>query len=146
MVSCGLADARAPGTYVSRRVQRTDNLRMHIRGLQGPAQKHRQGLVGGGENLESRDDLERAAAPQMSAAARVRGLNLVAQRPGAGETHGGGVDEGILEFEIPGEQLRLQEVGVGHVAEEGSADDVGRRDVLETDCFDSHGAAVGART
>lgn len=44
---------------------------------------------------------------------------------------GGGVDEGVLEVGVAGEELRLEEARVGNVAEQGDVHAVRGRHVLE---------------
>lgn len=60
----------------------------------------------------------------------------------AARDDGGGVDEGVLEVGVAGEQLRLQERGVGHVLEEGHVGAVRRGDVLERNGFEQRHCRV----
>lgn len=52
--------------------------------------------------------------------------------------HGGGVNEGVLKVWVPAQQLRLQKLGVGDVAEEGHVHRVRAGNMLEGDSFE-HG-------
>lgn len=58
---------------------------------------------------------------------------------GIESTYRRSVDKGIFEVGISREQLLVQEARVADVAEKGEVDFVGRRHVLEHDCFERHG-------
>lgn len=51
----------------------------------------------------------------------------------------GGVDESVLEIGIAGQELGVEEVGVGDVGEESDVDEMVRREVLEGEGFDARG-------
>jgi hypothetical protein len=60
-------------------------------------------------------------------------------------TYGRGVYKGILKVGVARQKLRLQELGIGDVLEEGGEDAVRRRDMFELEGFESHGASCGLR-
>jgi hypothetical protein len=49
-----------------------------------------------------------------------------------------GVNEGIFEVAVPADQLLLKKLGIRHALKDPHQDGVGRRYMLEMNCFEPH--------